>query len=172
MATTVPQSVALSVHAAAMDDQQRPDPEALAKPQRRPPVDPVERENARLHRENQRLAGELDKAPKVIEVQGKLSALLEAARHRQRPAEDHRRRRGAGDGVRQAAGPRRLPVFGGDDVPPLRTACEVHERRRQASHPPAAKPDVLAAAYAAHPDRFVRKPRHAQAADSGVDQQA
>ena len=37
----------------------------------------MERENARLRRENQRLAGELDKARKVIEVQGKLSALLE-----------------------------------------------------------------------------------------------
>src|SRR5579884_2142469 len=49
----------------------------LAKPSGRPPVDPVERENARLRRENERLAGELDKAKKVIEVQGKLSALLE-----------------------------------------------------------------------------------------------
>lgn len=49
----------------------------LAKPSGRPPVDPVERENARLRRENERLAGELDKARKVIEVQGKLSALLE-----------------------------------------------------------------------------------------------
>jgi transposase len=37
----------------------------------------VERENARLRRENQRLASELEKARKVIEVQGKLSALLE-----------------------------------------------------------------------------------------------
>jgi transposase len=37
----------------------------------------VERENARLRRENQRLAGELEKARRVIEVQGKLSALLE-----------------------------------------------------------------------------------------------
>ena len=37
----------------------------------------MERENARLRRENQRLAGELEKARKVIEVQGKLSALLE-----------------------------------------------------------------------------------------------
>ena len=51
--------------------------QALAQPQGRPPADPVERENARLRRENQRLAGELDKARKVIEVQGKLSALLE-----------------------------------------------------------------------------------------------
>lgn len=49
----------------------------LAKPSGRPPVDPVERENARLRRENERLAAELDKARKVIEVQGKLSALLE-----------------------------------------------------------------------------------------------
>jgi transposase len=42
-----------------------------------PPADPVERENARLRRENQRLASELEKARKGIEVQGKLSALLE-----------------------------------------------------------------------------------------------
>ena len=51
--------------------------QALAKPQGRPPADPVERENAQLRRENQRLASELEKARKVIEVQGKLSALLE-----------------------------------------------------------------------------------------------
>jgi transposase len=37
----------------------------------------VERENARLRRENERLAAELSKARKVIEVQGKLSALPE-----------------------------------------------------------------------------------------------
>jgi transposase len=49
---------------------------ALAKPAGRPPADPAERENARLRRENQRLAAELDKAWKVIDVQGKLSALL------------------------------------------------------------------------------------------------
>jgi transposase len=51
--------------------------QALAKPQGRSPADPVERDNVRLRRENQRLAVELDKARKVIEVQGKLSALLE-----------------------------------------------------------------------------------------------
>jgi transposase len=51
--------------------------QALGAPSGRPPVDPVEREVARLRRENQRLAGELDTARKVIEVQGKLSALLE-----------------------------------------------------------------------------------------------
>ena len=134
MATTMDQSVASGVHADAMDNQQRPDPEvperprprsysarykaeilaeyerldkagkgallrreglytslisewrkqrdrgalaALATPQGRPPVDPVERENARLRRRVEQLEGELGKARKVIEVQGKLSALLE-----------------------------------------------------------------------------------------------
>jgi transposase len=51
--------------------------QALGTPSGRPPVDPVERDNVRLRRENQRLAAELDTAKKVIEVQGKLSALLE-----------------------------------------------------------------------------------------------
>jgi transposase len=51
--------------------------QALARPAGRQPADPREREVARLRRENQRLAAELDKARKVIEVQGKLSALLE-----------------------------------------------------------------------------------------------
>jgi hypothetical protein len=50
---------------------------ALAKPTGRPQADPRERDNAKLRRENERLRGELDKARKVIEVQGKLSALLE-----------------------------------------------------------------------------------------------
>jgi len=49
---------------------------ALAKPAGRPPADPVEQENAKLRKENERLQAELDKARKVIEVQGKLSALL------------------------------------------------------------------------------------------------
>jgi transposase-like protein len=49
---------------------------ALAKPAGRQPADPRDQQLARLRRENQRLAGELDKARKVIEVQGKLSALL------------------------------------------------------------------------------------------------
>jgi len=51
--------------------------EALAEPAGRQPTDPRDKENARLRRENERLTGELDKARKVIEVQGKLSALLE-----------------------------------------------------------------------------------------------
>lgn len=51
--------------------------EALAKPAGRSPADPRDREVARLRRENKRLAAELDRARKVIEVQGKLSALLD-----------------------------------------------------------------------------------------------
>ncbi len=43
----------------------------------RPPADSVERENARLQRENERLARQLANARLVIEVQGKVSALLE-----------------------------------------------------------------------------------------------
>ena len=51
--------------------------QALAKPAGRQPADPRDREVDRLRKQNQRLASELDKARKVIEVQGKLSALLE-----------------------------------------------------------------------------------------------
>ena len=51
--------------------------QALAKPAGRPQADPVDRENARLRRRVQRLEADLDKARRVIEVQGKLSALLE-----------------------------------------------------------------------------------------------
>ena len=51
--------------------------EALARRAGRSPADPRDREIARLRRERDRLAGELDTARKVIEVQGKLSALLE-----------------------------------------------------------------------------------------------
>jgi transposase-like protein len=47
-----------------------------AKPGRRP-VDPVERENARLRQRVGRLEQELGTARRVIEVQGKLSALLD-----------------------------------------------------------------------------------------------
>jgi transposase len=50
--------------------------EALGKPAGRPKADPAEREAAALRRENERLRAELDKARRVIEVQGKLSALL------------------------------------------------------------------------------------------------
>ena len=51
--------------------------EALSPPRGRPPAGPLERENDRLRRENQRLSSELDKARKVMRVQGELSALLE-----------------------------------------------------------------------------------------------
>ena len=50
---------------------------ALAQPVGRPPADPVDREAARLRARVARLEADLDKARKVIEVQGKLSALLE-----------------------------------------------------------------------------------------------
>ncbi|MDM4720020.1 hypothetical protein QTQ03_10670 [Micromonospora sp. WMMA1363] len=50
--------------------------EALAKPAGRPKTDPAVLEAARLRADNERLRAELDKARKVIEVQGKLSALL------------------------------------------------------------------------------------------------
>jgi transposase len=49
---------------------------ALARPAGRPPADARDKELARLRKENERLAAELGKARKVIEVQGKLSALL------------------------------------------------------------------------------------------------
>jgi transposase len=49
---------------------------ALAKPAGRPPADPRDRENARLCMEVERLQAELDKVRKVVDVQGKLSALL------------------------------------------------------------------------------------------------
>ena len=51
--------------------------EALARPSGARPASASEREAARLRRENERLSAELDKARAVIEVQGKLSALLD-----------------------------------------------------------------------------------------------
>lgn len=49
---------------------------ALSAPIGRPQADPLEREDARLRRENDYLTAELAKTRKVIEVQGKLSELL------------------------------------------------------------------------------------------------
>ncbi len=49
----------------------------LAATRGRPPADPVERENARLRERNARLEADLDTARRVIDVQGKVSALLE-----------------------------------------------------------------------------------------------
>jgi transposase len=51
--------------------------EALEKSSGPAPADPAAREAARLRKENERLTAELDKARRVIEVQGKLSALLD-----------------------------------------------------------------------------------------------
>lgn len=51
--------------------------EALSQPRGRKPADPAAREAARLRAENERLEAELATARRVIEVQGKLSALLD-----------------------------------------------------------------------------------------------
>ena len=51
--------------------------QALAKPAGRPQADPADRENVRLGEDNERLRDQLQRARQVIEVQGKLSALLE-----------------------------------------------------------------------------------------------
>jgi transposase len=50
--------------------------EALAGKPGRPPLDPVERENTRLRHRVERLEDDLTRARSVIEVQGKVSALL------------------------------------------------------------------------------------------------
>jgi hypothetical protein len=49
----------------------------LAVTRGRPPVDPIERDNVRLRERNAALEADLDTAQRVIEVQGKISALLE-----------------------------------------------------------------------------------------------
>jgi len=49
----------------------------LAATRGRPPADPIERDNERLRARNLRLEADLDTARRVIEVQGKVSALLE-----------------------------------------------------------------------------------------------
>jgi transposase-like protein len=51
--------------------------EALARPSGHSKTDPRDREIFRLKKKNEHLTSELSKARKVIEVQGKLSALLE-----------------------------------------------------------------------------------------------
>jgi transposase len=51
--------------------------QALARPAGRQKGDPRDREIARLKRDKERLEHELDTSKKVIEIQGKLSALLE-----------------------------------------------------------------------------------------------
>ncbi|MGH3733569.1 MAG: hypothetical protein ACRDVC_09400 [Acidimicrobiales bacterium] len=51
--------------------------QALARPAGRTKADPKDREIATLKRTNERLESELDTSKKVIEIQAKLSALLE-----------------------------------------------------------------------------------------------
>ena len=51
--------------------------QALARPAGRAKTDPKDREIATLTRKNERLESELDTSKKVIEIQAKLSALLE-----------------------------------------------------------------------------------------------
>ena len=51
--------------------------EALGRSSGAAPATAAEKEAARLRRENERLTAELETARKVIEIQGKLSALLE-----------------------------------------------------------------------------------------------
>jgi transposase-like protein len=50
--------------------------EALGRPSGRRAADPRDKEIAKLKKDKDRLTSELDRARKVIEVQGKLSALL------------------------------------------------------------------------------------------------
>jgi transposase len=52
-------------------------PEALARPAGRQKADPRDREIDRLKATVARLTGDLDKSRQVVEIQGKLSALLE-----------------------------------------------------------------------------------------------
>jgi transposase len=51
--------------------------EGLSAPKGRPPVDARDREIAKLQAKLDRMAGELERTRRVVEVQGKLSALLE-----------------------------------------------------------------------------------------------
>ncbi len=64
--------------------------DGLADKRGRPAMDPLEREIQRLKRENQRLEAELERSRKVIEVQGKLSSLLEELATRSESSEQTR----------------------------------------------------------------------------------
>jgi hypothetical protein len=76
-----------SLISAWKDQRDRGGREALARSAGRQPADPRDRELVRLRRENERLAVELDKARRVIEVQGKLSALLDVLATDSAPAD-------------------------------------------------------------------------------------
>jgi transposase len=66
--------------------------EALSQPRGRPPVDPKDRRIEQLEAEKAKLAAELDRTRKVVEVQGKLSALLEELATESRPDASERGR--------------------------------------------------------------------------------
>lgn len=66
--------------------------EALSAPRGRPRVDPKDREIERLNAKASRLEAELDRTRKVVEVQGKLSALLEELATESRPDASERDR--------------------------------------------------------------------------------
>lgn len=66
-----------SLISAWRDQRDRGALEALGRSSGAPPATAAEREAARLRKENEKLAGELETARKVIEIQGKLSALLD-----------------------------------------------------------------------------------------------
>ena len=66
--------------------------EALSQPRGRPPVNPKDRRIEQLEAEKAKLAAELDRTRKVVEVQGKLSALLEELATESRPDASERDR--------------------------------------------------------------------------------
>ena len=66
--------------------------EGLSTPKGRPPVDARDREIERLKADNAKLSGELDRTRRVVEVQGKLSALLEDLSAESATDSDERRR--------------------------------------------------------------------------------
>ena len=66
-----------SLVSAWRDQRDRGALEALGRPAGAPPASAAEKDAARLRKENERLTDELDTARKVIEIQGKLSALLD-----------------------------------------------------------------------------------------------
>ncbi len=66
--------------------------EGLSVAKGRPPVDARDREIEQLKADSARLAGELDRTRRVVEVQGKLSALLEDLSSESATNNDERRR--------------------------------------------------------------------------------
>ena len=66
--------------------------EALSAPRGRPAADPKDREIARLTAERDKLSSDLDRTRRVVEVQGKLSALLDELATESRPDASERDR--------------------------------------------------------------------------------